>query len=71
MHGLRADINLIDFANLGFDSPRMIRDLPAGGPRLMQKGKGYVATMVAGVTVQANGADTGARPGRLVRSGHS
>ena len=67
--GLRADVNLIDFAGLGFDSPRMIRDLPAGGPRLMQKGKGYVATMVAGVTVQANGTDTGARPGRLVRSG--
>ncbi|HLG85612.1 MAG TPA: amidohydrolase family protein [Alphaproteobacteria bacterium] len=69
--GLRADINLIDFQGLGFDAPRMIRDLPAGGPRLMQKSRGYVATMVAGETTTANGQDTGARPGRLVRSGRS
>ena len=69
LQGLKADLNLIDFAALGFDSPRMIRDLPAGGPRLMQKAKGYVATMVAGEIIQANGEDTGARPGRLVRSG--
>jgi len=67
--GLRADLNLIDFDRLGFDAPRMVRDLPAGGPRLMQKSRGYVATMVRGETIQQGGADTGARPGRLVRSG--
>lgn len=67
--GLKADLNVIDFARLGFDSPRMIRDLPAGGPRLMQKGRGYVATLVSGEIIQTNGEDTGARPGRLVRSG--
>ena len=66
--GLRADLNVIDFDRLGFGKPRMIHDLPAGGPRLMQKGVGYVHTMVAGITVQADGTDTGARPGRLIRS---
>jgi N-acyl-D-aspartate/D-glutamate deacylase len=66
--GLRADINLIDFARLGFDPPRMIRDLPAGGPRLMQKATGYVATMVAGQVIQRDGEDTGLRPGKLIRS---
>jgi len=66
--GLRADLNIIDFQALGFDPPRMIHDLPAGGPRLMQKATGYVATMVAGQIIQRNGEDTGARPGRLIRS---
>jgi N-acyl-D-aspartate/D-glutamate deacylase len=66
--GLRADLNLIDFDRLGFDPPRMVRDLPAGGPRLMQKATGYLATIVAGEIIQQNGEDTGARPGRLVRS---
>ncbi len=66
--GLKADLNLIDFARLGFDAPRMVHDLPGGGPRLNQKGRGYVATIVNGETVQAEGVDTGCRPGRLVRS---
>jgi N-acyl-D-aspartate/D-glutamate deacylase len=69
MPGLRADLNVIDFGRLGFDPPRMIHDLPAGGPRLMQKARGYVATLVAGEIIQRDGEDTGARPGRLVRSG--
>ncbi len=67
--GLRADLNIIDFDRLGFDPPRMIHDLPAGGPRLMQKATGYVATLVAGQVIQRDGVDTGARPGKLVRSG--
>jgi N-acyl-D-aspartate/D-glutamate deacylase len=66
--GLKADLNLIDFNALGFDPPRMIHDLPAGGPRLMQKATGYAATLVSGEVIQRNGEDTGARPGKLVRS---
>lgn len=64
--GLRADINLIDFDRLGYQPLRMQYDLPSGAERLMQKAYGYVATMVKGVTVQAEGEDTGARPGRLM-----
>ena len=37
----------------------------------MQDAKGYVATIVSGVVTRRNDTDTGARPGRLVRSGRS
>ncbi|MBJ7426022.1 MAG: hypothetical protein JHD22_03715, partial [Ilumatobacteraceae bacterium] len=43
-------------------------DLPAGGRRLLQTATGYVATIVNGVVTRRMGADTGQRPGRLVRS---
>ena len=66
--GLRADLNLIDFANLRCRRPALIRDLPAGGRRFVQKAVGYVATLVAGEVTYENGEATGARPGRLVRS---
>ena len=66
--GLRADINLIDLARLGSGRPRMVYDLPAAQARLEQSVTGYVATYVKGQAVQRAGADTGARPGRLVRS---
>ncbi|WP_345353449.1 N-acyl-D-amino-acid deacylase family protein [Rhodococcus olei] len=67
--GLRADLNVIDFDRLNFGPPYVAYDLPAGGRRLLQKANGYQATIVAGRTVYRNGVDTGARPGRLVRSG--
>ncbi len=65
--GLRADINIIDFDSLGFDSPRMVHDLPANGRRLVQKARGYAATIVNGVRTVANDEFTGELPGRLVR----
>ena len=66
--GLRADINLIDLARLSSGRPRMVYDLPAAQARLDQSVTGYVATYVKGQAVLRAGADTGARPGRLVRS---
>ncbi len=42
-------------------------DLPAGGTRLLQDAVGYVATIVGGAVTRRDDADTGARPGRLVR----
>lgn len=65
--GLRADINIIDFEHLGFDVPRMVFDLPANGRRLVQRGRGYHATFVAGTQTVADDEFTGALPGRLVR----
>ncbi len=67
--GLRADVNVIDMAALGLDAPRMVADLPAGGRRLLQRARGYVATIVAGAVTYRDGAATGALPGRLVRRG--
>jgi N-acyl-D-aspartate/D-glutamate deacylase len=67
--GLRADINVIDFANLRLRIPEVTYDLPAQGRRLVQRVDGYVLNMVAGQATFENGQETGARPGRLVRAG--
>ena len=66
--GKRADVNVIDHANLRLREPRLVADLPAGGTRLLQAAEGYVATIVAGEVTRENDEFTGARPGRLVRS---
>jgi N-acyl-D-aspartate/D-glutamate deacylase len=66
--GMKADINVIDFANLALERPQMVIDLPAGGRRLMQKARGYAATVKAGQITYRNGVATGALPGGLVRS---
>ena len=69
--GMRADLNAINPAQLGLPLPAMVRDLPAGGKRLLQGATGYVSTWVAGEQVQAQGHITEARPGRLVRMGQT
>ena len=66
--GMKADINLIDFAHLRANAPQMKYDLPAGGRRLVQTANGYQATFVSGELVMEKGKATGALPGRLVRS---
>ncbi len=66
--GKRADLNVIDHANLAALPPKLVRDLPAGGKRFVQKARGYVATFVAGELVCDRGEITPARPGRLVRA---
>ena len=67
--GMRADLNLIDFDHLGFDVPRMAYDLPAGGRRLVQKGRGYIGTWLAGVQTVDHDEFTSATPGVVLRSG--
>ena len=66
--GLRADINLINLDQLAVLPPYIVKDLPAGGSRLLQDASGYRATFVAGCMTRCNGEDTGQRPGRLLRS---
>ena len=66
--GKRADVNVIDYEGLSVAPPVAHRDLPAGGTRLMQPVTGYKATFCNGVLIRENDNDTGARPGRLVRS---
>jgi N-acyl-D-aspartate/D-glutamate deacylase len=67
--GMRADLNVIDLSRLALERPVMVRDLPAGGRRLVQRADGFVATLVAGTAIAEQGALTGARPGALVRMG--
>ena len=45
----------------------MLYDLPAGGRRLLQRARGYDATIVAGTVTYRDGEATGALPGKLVR----
>ena len=67
--GKRADINVIDYDRLALHMPHIAHDLPKGSPRMLQGATGYVATMVGGVLIRRNDNETGARPGRLIRSG--
>jgi N-acyl-D-amino-acid deacylase len=66
--GKRADVNVIDHANLSVAAPVAHHDLPAGGTRLMQPVSGYLATLCNGVVTREHDTDTGEYPGRLVRS---
>ncbi len=67
--GMRADLNVIDFQSLHLGEMEIRKDLPAGGLRLMQSAHGYLATVVNGQVTRRMDKDTGARPGRLARSG--
>jgi N-acyl-D-aspartate/D-glutamate deacylase len=67
--GMKADINVIDPGGLALEPPRMVSDLPAGGRRLLQRARGYRATILAGAVTYRDGEATGALPGRLVRRG--
>ncbi len=66
--GKNADINVIDFERLRLNGLEVHADLPAGGKRILQPATGYIATFVNGVKTRENDRDTGARPGRLLRS---
>lgn len=65
--GLKADVNVIDWDNLGSGAPYVVNDLPAGGKRLLQKVTGYDATIVSGRVTFRGGEATGTLPGKLVR----
>lgn len=65
--GYKADLNIIDYENLRFETPKMVFDLPAEGRRLVQDASGYIATIVSGEIIVENGKPTGALPGKLIR----
>jgi N-acyl-D-aspartate/D-glutamate deacylase len=65
--GRKADLNVIDWERLGLALPELVNDLPAGARRLVQRARGYDATIVSGEITWRNGEHTGALPGRLVR----
>ena len=67
--GWVADVNVIDFDGLHLHAPRMAFDLPAGGRRLLQDVDGYLHTIKSGEVTFTDGQPTGARPGKLLRSG--
>ncbi|MBY0335142.1 MAG: amidohydrolase family protein [Acetobacteraceae bacterium] len=69
--GMLGDLNILDPDALGLEAPRMVHDLPAGGKRLLQKARGYRATIKRGTVTYRDGEPTGALPGRLLRHGRA
>lgn len=65
--GYRADLNVIDYERLTLMAPGVAYDLPTGGRRLIQRARGYTATIVAGHVTYRDGEPTDALPGRLLR----
>lgn len=65
--GYLADLNVVDHDALALEAPEMVYDLPASGKRLVQRARGYVATVKSGAVVRADDEATGERPGRLLR----
>jgi N-acyl-D-aspartate/D-glutamate deacylase len=66
--GKKADLNVLDVDALNPHPLEIVYDLPAGAKRIIQRADGFVTTIVAGEVVAEDGIDTGARPGRVVRS---
>lgn len=69
--GMKADLNVIDFDRLTLMRPEVRYDLPRGGRRMIQRARGYDATIVSGRMTYRDGEPTGELPGRLVRGAGS
>src|SRR5207248_1360291 len=68
--GKAADVLLIDRERLSAaDTPRYVRDFPAGSGRYVVDATGYHCVIVNGRTLLRDGADTGQRPGVVLRPG--
>jgi N-acyl-D-aspartate/D-glutamate deacylase len=65
--GKKGDVNVIDLARLENQMPVLAHDLPGNARRLVQRARGYTATIVSGEVTFRDGEHTGALPGRLVR----
>ncbi|HEV2567649.1 N-acyl-D-amino-acid deacylase family protein [Sphingomonas sp.] len=69
--GYLADLNVIDLDTLALEKPYLAWDLPAGGRRLLQRARGYVATVKSGEVTFRNGELQPARPGKVIRGPQS
>ena len=67
--GATGDLVVFDPATVDSLPAELVADLPGGGVRLVAASRGVDHVFVAGTEVVADGAVTGARPGRVLRSG--
>ncbi len=67
--GAFADLNVIDFEGLRLPPPTFVHDLPGGSGRYVQQSAGYAYTIVNGQVLMEGLEETGARAGRVLRSG--
>jgi len=65
--GFAADLVVFDPDTIAPEMPDVVRDLPAGARRLVQRARGIAATVVNGEVLLRDGKHTGALPGRLLR----
>ena len=68
--GQRADVNVIDLAELRSLQPQIVNDFPGGAPRYIQRARGYRATIVNGGVNIEDDQHTGERAGRVLRRVH-
>ena len=66
--GLTADVVIFDEDEVAPLEAERLHDIPGGGSRLANHAAGVRNVIVGGETLVDGGADTGARPGRLLRS---
>ena len=65
--GMAADLIVFDPETVGVELPEVVHDLPAGARRLVQRARGFAASVVNGEIILRDGKPTGALPGRLLR----
>ena len=65
--GLAADLLVLDPDTVAPAMPEVVHDLPAGARRLVQRARGYSATVVNGEILLRDGTPTGLLPGQLLR----
>jgi N-acyl-D-aspartate/D-glutamate deacylase len=67
--GFAADLVVFDAARIAPRVPEVVRDLPGGARRLVQRADGILASVVNGRVVVERGEPTGELPGRVLRGG--
>jgi N-acyl-D-aspartate/D-glutamate deacylase len=67
--GWMADLVVFDPETVDAETATLVADLPGGAPRLTAAPKGVVRVLVNGVETVADGKETGATPGAVLRSG--
>jgi N-acyl-D-aspartate/D-glutamate deacylase len=65
--GQAGDLVVFDPDEIRYERDDVVRDGPAGSPRLRRPWGGFRATVAAGVPTQVDGTSTGARPGATLR----
>ncbi len=64
--GMDADLVVFDPATVGTQPLEWVADLPGGAPRLIERSRGIIWTIVGGEVIFANNEYQGALPGRIL-----
>ncbi|MDQ1380299.1 MAG: hypothetical protein QOJ71_1018 [Actinomycetota bacterium] len=67
--GYHADVVLFDPEKVATDEVQLVKDLPGGSARLFADAIGVQRVIVNGATIVDDGVQTGALPGKVMRSG--